>query len=78
MNELAISILYDYMLYKINILDSKILDNTINIIQNKLSREQFLEIEPYINEMLGNAEFQGFKRAIELFVNNHLYNESII
>lgn len=69
MNELAIDILYDYMVHVLKVKDSKELEDAANLFQDILSEEQYYELEPHINSLIGLAEKEGFRKAILLFVN---------
>lgn len=65
MNDYAINVLYMDMIHELKVPNSEKLKQTVNIIKEMVSKEKYYELEPYINELIGVAEKQGFSRAIK-------------
>ena len=72
MNELAIDVLYDYMLHILKVENGKELMDAADVFETLLPRDKYIELEPYINKLISASEKQGFARAIQLFVNSQI------
>ena len=67
MNDYAINVLYMDMIHELKVQNNEELEQTVNQIKEMIPNEKYYVFEPYINELIGESEKQGFSRAIKYY-----------
>lgn len=67
MNDYAINVLYMDMIHELKMQNNEELEQTINQIKKIIPNKNYYELEPYINELIGESEKQRFSRAIKYY-----------